>query len=139
VLAYFRRLWVPRDLFDGGFGRVIVADTDESAFAMVRQLTAPDRWEVRYAGTALELLRLLRAGPARLAVVNLSMLDDAWLVAEDLRERSRRGLRVVITTDEHNEVNERRARLIAPVFYAPKPLNILLLSRVLEGALGQAV
>ncbi len=118
-------------------GRVIVADPDDASYAMVRQLTAPDCWEVRYAGTPDELREALRGPAARLALVNLSLVDEEMM--EELTERSRRGLRVVITTDEHSETNERRARLLGPVFYAPKPVHVTLLSEVLDGALNVAV
>ncbi len=84
-----------------------------------------------YAGRS----RLVRA--IRLAIVNLSMLDSE--LEEELIARSRRGLRVVITSDEHNEANERRARLAGAVFYAPKPLHIAVLRQVLEGVLKVAV
>ncbi len=135
MLVPFRRM---RSLSSpSGLGRVIVADPDESAYEMVRQLTAPDRWEVRYVGTSDALRDVLRSGPAQLALVNLSLLDES--LAEELIERSRRGLRVVITSDEHSEATERRARLIGPVFYAPKPLHIMVLRQVLDGALKVAV
>jgi DNA-binding NtrC family response regulator len=138
VFSNSRRLWVPR--FVGrDVGRVIVADPDPSVFAMVRQLTAPDLWEVRYAGTPDEVLRGLRAGPVKLAVVELPMLDDSPMLSEELMARVRRGLSVVVTTDYHSEPNERRARIIGPVYYAPKPLHVGVLSRVLDGALAQVV
>ncbi len=118
-------------------GRVVIADADESAYAMVRQLTAPDQWEIQDVGTPEALLAALHDGPVRLAIVNLSMLDSE--LEEELIARSRRGLRVVITSDEHNEANERRARLAGAVFYAPKPLHIAVLRQVLEGVLKVAV
>lgn len=121
----------------GALGRLIVADTEDSAYAIVRQLTAPDRWEVKYAGTTEELMRALHAGPTRLALVNMALVDEQML--RELTERSRRGLSVVITADEHSEWTERRARLMGPVFYAPKPLHIVVLRQVLEGVLWVAV
>ena len=120
-------------------GRVIVADPDPAVFAMVRQLTAPDLWEVKYAGTAGEVVKILRAGPVRLAVVELPMLDDSPMLSEELVARARRGLCVVVTADHHSELNERHARVIGPVYYAPKPLHVAVLSRVLDGALAQVV
>ena len=116
---------------------MIVADPDESAYAMVRQLTAPDRWEVRYVGTREGLREALHSGPAQPALVNLSLLDEE--LSEELMERSRRGLSVVIVADEHNELNERRARVLSPVFYAPKPVHIGVLNQVVQGALKVAV
>lgn len=139
MLMPFRRM---RGLSSpSGLGRVIVADPDESAYAMVRQLTAPDRWEVRYVGTSEELREALRSGPAQLALVNLSLLDEELSeeLSEELMERSRRGLRVVIVADEHNELNERRARVLSPVFYAPKPVQMGVLNEVVQGALKIAV
>jgi len=138
VLARSQRFWTPR-LVGPDSGNLVVADPDEGMFSMVRQLTAPDRWQVTYAGNAADLVRILQSGEVRLVVVELSMLDASPALAEDLLERSRRGLRVVVTTDDHNESNERRARTLGPVYYAPKPLNITLLNYVLEGALGAAV
>lgn len=104
---------------------------------MVRQLTAPDRWQVRYASTPEELRQALREGPSRMALVNLALVDEA--LEEELTERSRRGLNVVITADEHNELNERRSRMLGPVFYAPKPMHIVVMTQVLRGALDVAV
>lgn len=138
MISRSRYLWNSR-FFDRHVGRVVVADPDEAAFSMVRQLTAPDRWQVMYASSAEELRSILHTGPVSLAVVDLAMLDGSPRLAAELADRSRRGLRVVVTTDEHNESNERRARMHGPVFYAPKPLNIRLLNHVVEGALGAAV
>ena len=132
------RFWASRlAKFDSG--RVVVADRDETVFAMVRQLTAPDIWQVAYAGTPEELLSILHKAQVSLAVVELLMLDDCPTLADDLVARSRRGLRVVVTTSEHSESSERRARLIGPVYYAPKPIDASLLNHVLEGALGVVV
>lgn len=139
MYAPSHRLWLSGEMRPGR-GRLIVADPDESVFMMVRQLTAPDRWEVRYAATASEFRELLHTQPAAsLAIVGVSMLDASPELATELLERSRRGLRVVVTTDEHSERNERRARLIGPVCYAPKPVNVVLLNHVLDGALRAAV
>lgn len=135
MLSYTNRLWAPR--FTGrDVGRVIVADPDETLFAMVRQLTAPDLWQVEQAGTGEELRRMLRGGAVRLALVNLAMLDECAELGEELSDRSRRGLRLVVTTDQHSESNERRSRMIGPAFYAPKPVSVDLLASVLEEALG---
>lgn len=116
-------------------GSVVVADPDETVFAMVRQLTAPDIWRVLYAGTPEGLLDIFHKAQVSLAVVELSMLDGCPMLVEELVSRSRRGLRVVVTTAEHSESSERRARLLGPVYYAPKPINAALLHHVLEGAL----
>lgn len=132
------RSWL-RSYADVDGGHVVVADPDESVFAMVRQLTAPDVWRVGYAETPGELLRLLRKSRVSLAVVDLSVLDGDPALADELMSRARRGLRVVVTTREHSEANERRARLIGPVYYAPKPLNASVFNHVLEGALRAAV
>ena len=131
MLASFQRM---RNLSGvSGLGRVIVADADESCYAMVRQLTAPDRWEVRYAGSSGELLQALHSGRAQLAVVNLALVDEE--IQEELIERSRRGLSVVITSDVHDEATERKARLMSTVFYAPKPVHMHVLRQVFDGAL----
>ena len=134
MLTSSQRFWTPR-LVGPRVGNVVVADPDEGMFSMVRQLTAPDRWRVSYAANAADLMRMLRSGEVRLAVVDLSMLDASPALADDLVGRSRRGLCVVVTTDDHCEANERRARTLGPVYYAPKPLNITLLNHVLDGAL----
>ena len=118
-------------------GRVVIADTDESVYAMVRQLTAPDQWEIRTVETPGELISVLHDGPVRLAVVDLAFLDES--LEDELTERSQRGLRVVFTSAEHSEETERRARRVGAVYYAPKPLHIALLRQVLEGALKVAV
>ena len=134
MLSHSARTWVSRSAkFDSG--RVVVADPDETVFAMVRQLTAPEIWRVAYAGTSEELLDIFHRGQVSLVVVELSMLDDCSMLADELMSRSRRGLRIVVTTAEHSESSERRARLIGPVYYAPKPINPSLLNHVLEGAL----
>jgi CheY-like chemotaxis protein len=119
-------------------GHVIVADPDEATFAMVRQLTAPDVWRLSYASSGFELVRQLRSACVRLVIVDLSLVESDPELAEDLVARSRRGLAVVVTTAEHSEQIERRARLLGPVYYAPKPLNIMLLNQVLDGALSAA-
>jgi len=138
VLSHTNRPWLPR--FVGrDVGRLVVADGDETLFAMVRQLTAPDLWQVEHAETAEDLRRMLRMGGVRLAVVNLVMLEECPELADDLSARSRRGLSVVVTTDHHSESNERRSRMMGPAFYAPKPVSIVLLSAVLEGVLGAPV
>lgn len=120
-------------------GRVVVADAESSLFAMARQLTAPDLWQLEYAETPEALSALFRRGPVQVAIVNLQMLKSNPELAEELTERTRRGLRVVVTTDEHNEANERLARTVGPVHYAPKPLAITMLSDVLDSALVEAV
>jgi DNA-binding response OmpR family regulator len=138
VLSHANRPWLPR--FVGrDIDRLVVADPDETLFVMVRQLTAPDLWQVEHAETGEELLRMLRMGRVRLVIVNLAMLDDCPGLADNLSGRSRRGLSVVVTVDHHSESNERRARMIGPAFYAPKPFGIVLLGTVLEGALSGAV
>lgn len=119
--------------------RIVVADPDDSVYAMVRQLTAPDRWRIVYAPTPGELVSVFRKGPISLALVALSLVDGLPELAEEISARTRRGLNVVITAEEHSESTERRARLLGPVFYAPKPLEMTLLNHVLEGALGAAV
>jgi len=139
VLSSSQRLWKPR-VAGRDTGSLLVADADPSTFTMVRQLTAPDLWKVTYAGSAEAVLAALRGGEVSLAIVDLSMVLDAPpQLAEELLARSRRGLRLVLTTAEHDEATERRARTLGPVFYAPKPLNIALLSHVLDGALKKAV
>jgi DNA-binding response OmpR family regulator len=135
VLSNTNRPWLSR-FGSRDVGRVIVADPDETLFAMVRQLTAPDVWQVEHAETAEELRRMLRGGETRLAVVNLAMLDECAGLVEELSDRTRRGLRVVVTTDQHSERNERRSRGMGPAFYAPKPVSMDMLASVLEGALG---
>ena len=116
-------------------GCIVVADVDETVFLMTRQLTAPDRWEVVYAADAGELLRTVIVKPVKLVIVSLAILNESPLVAQELVARSRRGLRLVVTSEEHCEVNERRARLVGPVYYAPKPVNISVLSDVIDSAL----
>ena len=138
MLTSSQRFWTPR-LVGPEVGNLVVADPDESMFSMVRQLTAPDEWRVSYAATPVDVMRMLRSGGVRLAVIELAMLDASPALAEDVVSRSRRGLRVIVTTDDHSEANERRARTLGPVFYAPKPLNITLLNHVLQGALRAAV
>ena len=140
VLSNFdrSRLWL-RSSVDVDSRHVVVADPDESVFAMVRQLTAPDIWRVAYAETSDGLLRVLRKSRVSLVLVELSMLDADPALAEELTSRARRGLRLVVTTDDHSESSERRARLIGPVYYAPKPVNVSLMSDVLAGALDAAV
>jgi len=120
-------------------GHILVADPDESVFTMVRQLTAPDVWAIGYAETAEEVLDHLHRGWVSMVVVELSMLDGSPELVDELLDRSRRGVKVVVTTDAHSEAAERRARRMGPVYYAPKPVNIGVLSRVLQGALRAAV
>ncbi len=102
---------------------------------MARQLTAPDRWEIAYAADAGELLRAVIVKPVKLAIVSLEILNESPLVAQELVARTRRGLRLVVTSEEHCEVNERRARMVGPVYYAPKPVNISVLGDVICSAL----
>ena len=129
--------WGARD--ECNIGCIVVADVDETVFLMARQLTAPDRWRIAYAADAGELLEAIVVEPVRLAIVSLTILNESPLVARELIERSRRGLRLIVTTDEHCEVNERRARMVGPVYYAPKPHNISILNDVLGGALRAVV
>ena len=138
MLSSSQRVWMPR-VTGRDTGNLLVADADPSTFMMVRQLTAPDVWQVAYAESADGVMQVLRRGEVRLAIVDLAMVDASPFLAEELLARSRRGLCVVLTTDEHNEANERRARTLGPVFYAPKPLNIAVLNHVLNGALEKAV
>ncbi len=119
------------------FGRVIVADGDEATYGLVRQLTAPDLWQISYASDAESFRQELHSGQAQLAVVNLALVDED--LAEELIERTSRGLSVVVLADEHSDDNERAARLLGPVAYAPKPVHLLILKRVLDGALDAAV
>ena len=102
---------------------------------MVRQLTAPDRFEVTYADTPDELMLLLRGGFVELAVVNVAMLDASPESAKELTRRSRRGLKVVVTNDVHSETSERRARAVSPVHYSPKPMSIMVFKDVVGSAL----
>jgi hypothetical protein len=120
---------------ESGVGCIVVADTDETVFLMARQLTAPDRWEIAYAADSGELLRTLIVKRVKLAIVSLEILNESPLVAEELIARTRRGLRLVVTSEEHCEVNERRARMVGPVYYAPKPVNIGVLGDVIDSAL----
>ena len=138
MLTSSKRFWKPR-LVSRDSGNLLVADSDPAVFPMVRQLTAPDLWQIASATTADEVMTKLRGGEIKLAIVNLSLVETSPMLADDLQARSRRGLKVVLTTDVHDEATERRARTLGPVFYAPKPLNISLLHHVLEGALLKAV
>ena len=135
VFSYNNRRWLSR-YASRDVGCVVVADGDETLFAAVRQLTAPDLWEVEYAATGEELRRILRRREVRLALVNFAMVEECAGLGVELSSRSRRGLRVVVTTDRHSESTERRSRMIGSAFYAPKPVSVDVLARVLEGALG---
>ena len=124
------------DVVDGSsVGCIVVADAGETVFLMARQVTAPDRWEIAYAADAGELLRMVIVKPVRLAIVSLEILNESPLVAQELVARTRRGLRIVVTSEVHCEVNERMARMVGPVYYAPKPVNISVLSDVIDSAL----
>ncbi len=114
-------------------GRVIVADGDDAGYATVRRLAAPDLWQVRYAADAPALRHELRSNGVLLAVVNLALIDDE--IGEELIDRAGRGLRIVVLADEHSEDNERRARLLCPVAYAPRPEHLSTLRRVLADVL----
>lgn len=132
-----RPAWARR--FEAEAGRIIVADADASVFVLTRQLTAPDRFAVESAETPDALRQGLRRGPVELAVVNVAMLEASPELAEELTNRSRRGLKVIVTNDAHDESTERCARAVSPVHYSPKPMSVSMFKDVIESALRPTV
>ncbi len=114
---------------------VLGGDPDPEVMSLLRELTPPDMYRLEETAEPAEFSELLRWLDVALAVVDVGLLKQDERLRGYLAGRSRLGLPVIVTAEQHDASDEMIARRVGCVLYAPKPLAFWLIQQAVTGLL----